>query len=131
MQWPDYFPENCPPENAQAAFGQVYRLVDNDPPTPDDFQSWREQHPNEQCPKTVTECQACGLSVFTSISDIEVAQRKVRRLRNKKIAVGNLTIELGQILPTPSQNTGQSHHTWWIPNDTKPWTIFHVINFTE
>ena len=131
MQFPDYFPNNCPPDTAQEAFGEVYRLVDNDPPTASDFRSQREQHLNEPCPKNVTECQACGLSVFTSRDDIEFARRTVRRLRNKKIANGNLNSALGRILPTPSQNTGQSHHTWWFPIGIQPWTVFCVIDVTE
>lgn len=131
MQWPDYFPDNCPPDNAREASGEVYRLVDNNPPTPEDFQSWREQHPNEQCPKSVTECQASGLSVFTSMDDVNMARQKVKRLRKKKIAHSNLTSDLGRILHTPSQNTGESHHTWWLPIGAQPWTVCRVVDVTK
>jgi hypothetical protein len=37
VDWPDYFPENCPPQNARRDSFKVYRLVDNDPPCQNDF----------------------------------------------------------------------------------------------
>ncbi len=131
MNWPDYFPENCPPKTAEEAAIQVYRLVNNDPPNEDDFMSWREQHPNDICPKGVSECQACGISVFTSLEDVNRARQKVKRLRNKKIAVANLTPNLGRILNTPSRNTGQSHCTWWLPIGVTPWNVFNVFDVIE
>jgi hypothetical protein len=32
LQWPDFYPENCPPAEAEPASGTVYRLVKHNPP---------------------------------------------------------------------------------------------------
>ncbi len=124
MKFPDYFPAECPPTTAKKTDLMVYRLVDNNPPNINDFSSWRELNPHQECPQNITEFQTCGISVFTSLEDIKRAKRKIPRLRKKKIAQANLTPDLGLIIATPSQNTGQSHHTWWIPLNTQPWLMF-------
>ncbi len=128
MQWPDYFPENCPPETAQPALVKVYRFIDSDFPTPEDFRSWREQNPDLICPTGLTECQACGLSVFTSEEGVRIARKRIPALRKKKAAIATLTPNLGLILNTPSKRTGNTHHTWWIPVGIEPWTLFQVVN---
>ena len=43
MQWPDYFPDDCPPQDAQPATGDVYRLVKQNPPESRDFIPLREK----------------------------------------------------------------------------------------
>ena len=115
MPWPDYFPDDCPPNSAQPASSQVYRFIDGDSPQPEDFLSWREQNPNQSCPKGVTECQACGLSVFTTQEGVCIALRRKPFLRRKQIALGQLAPDNGVLLNTPSKGTGDNHHTWWIP----------------
>jgi hypothetical protein len=130
MQWPDHFPDGCPPETAQPASVKVYRFVNNDPPNTEDFRSWRQENMDQPCPKGITECQACGISVFTSEEGVCKARNKVPALRNKQAALGNLTPGLGVILNTPSRKTGHDHHTWWIPTDREPWSVFQVVNVT-
>ena len=43
MQWPDYFPDDCPPQDAQPATGDVYRVVKQNPPESKDFIPFREK----------------------------------------------------------------------------------------
>lgn len=71
MKFRDHLPVNCPPGDAQEASGNVYMLVSENPPKPEDFLSKREKHrdkppfePNEK------ECRACGLSVYTEIAEL-------------------------------------------------------------
>ena len=61
MQWPGYFPDDCPPQDAQLATGDVYRLVKQNPPESKDFVPLREKKTSEDFGEK--ECQACGLSV--------------------------------------------------------------------
>lgn len=126
MLWPDYFPDDCPPNSAQPPPGQVYRFINSDSPQPEDFHSWREQHLDQSCPKGVTECQACGLSVFTTREGVCIALRRKPFLRRKQIAIGQLTTENGVLLHTPSKGTGDNHHTWWIPINIESWRVFQV-----
>ncbi|WP_160295970.1 hypothetical protein [Aliterella atlantica] len=48
-----------------------------------------------------------------------------------KLALGNLTPDLGLIQNTPSTRTGKSHHTWWLYKDTSPWAIFQIISIPD
>lgn len=130
MQFPDYFPDNCPPDTAQPATGTVYYLVKNDPPTPDDFLSKRQKNPNLRFRPDEKECQACGISVYTEIEDLLNVRQRYPDMGNMKPAVGNLTPNLGVLQPTPSKKS-PSHHTLWLAIDAQPWTVFQVINITQ
>jgi hypothetical protein len=123
MQWPTYFPENCPPASAKdTEAGEVYRLVDQNPPTEHDFIPHRLRFPEKIF---LNECKACGLSILTRVEDIVKLRKRVPALRNKFIASGNLAPNMGRMTHTP-QN-GNSHHTWWIPNNVKVAVNFQVI----
>jgi hypothetical protein len=127
MNWPPHLPQNCPPQDAQDASGEVYRLATNNPPQVDDFRSWREENPDKDLSQGITECQACGLSVYRKKEEILSVINKIPRFRKSKPALGVLDPSLGKILATPSKN-GNSHHTWWISSGTQPWTIFHIAD---
>ena len=103
-------PEGCPPGAAEeiAASRVVFRLVRTVPPTPDDFLSQRQEKPDRTFPG-VTECQACGLSVFAEKHDAEAKALKLPRLKNHKICRVTLPAGAGRIQPTFQP----SHHTWW------------------
>jgi len=132
MIWFEQLPDGCPPEDAQPVAGSVYRFVDNDPPQLEDFVSWRKLNQSEPCPNGLTECQACGLSVFTTEEGVCTALRRKPFLRKKKTALAHLSskLNLGVILKTPARGTGNNHHTWWLSSDTEPWKEFQVVNVT-
>ncbi len=125
--WPSFFPPQCPPLEAKDASGEVFRLVCSNPPSVGDFECWAQRHPK----KWMGNCQASGLSVFTSKSDLLRMTRRVRGLVNGKsspeklIASANLSSEAGKLLPTPTD--GNSHHTWWSPADFDCAAIFKVV----
>ena len=129
MQFPNYFPENCPFKTAKEASGTVYYLVKNHPPTPEDFLSKRQKNPNKRFPKDEKECQSCGISVYTEIGDILNLRQIYPDLGDLKVAVSNLTPKLGVIQPSPSNNS-PSHHTLWLAIGAEPWTLFQVIDIT-
>lgn len=127
MNWPTHFPNNCPPQEAEDAAGFVYRLISDSYPDAEDFKSWREQNMDKELPTGVTECQASGLSIYRDKVDADKLIRKVPRFKKSRTALGLLTPDLGKILNTPSRSS-LSHHTWWIPAEVQPWTIFKVVN---
>ncbi len=110
MEWPDHFPENCPPPEATEARGIAYRLVKNNPPEDGDFISHKLLHPEEGY-KGKT-CQACGISVYRDKNDLLKMQNRIPAMRGGHIAEGNLNPDIGKILATPSH--GNSHHTLWV-----------------
>ena len=123
LQWPDFYPANCPPAEAEPASGTVYRLVRNDPPQAEDFLSTWEEFPGRFPEPTI---QISGASVYRNPQDIERLKNRVRHLRNRKTAKGELNSTLGFIQWTKGREI--SHHTWWIPIDTEPWLVFRVIS---
>jgi hypothetical protein len=127
MNWPNHLPKDCPPQDAQDASGEIYRLVNHSPPHSDDFRSWREENVGKALPNGVTECQAGGLSVYRNKMDACRTIRRIPRFKKAQPALGVLAPSLGKILCTPSRE-GQSHHTWWVPVNIQPWTIFQITS---
>ena len=124
MEWPHFYPENCPPMNTKPASGKVYRLVRNDPVQAEDFRAFFEENPRWFRNKpTTTVCKGCGLSVYTDLQDIkQLKDRYKRKFGKYKIAEGELDAKFGMIQNTPSKE--ESHHTWWVPVKAEPWTVF-------
>ena len=126
MQFRDHLPANCPPLDADFSIMVVYCLL-SDPPTEKDFLSFWERNSNKVADPELI-CQSCGLSVFTDIIGAELAQKSSRSLRKKKLAKGHLSKNSGKIKNTPSQNTGDTHHTWWLNRDIDPCSLFKVLS---
>ena len=120
MMFREPLPDGCPPPDAQEITQAlvVYRLVDGDPPTCDDFKSQRAQKPNNQF--SVPECQARGLSVF---SEVREAEKQLRRPNHKGKLVCQVTLDrgAGHILKTGRK----SHFTWW------PLADFAILNHCQ
>jgi hypothetical protein len=127
MKFCDHLPPNCPPSEATSLVIEVYCLVDSDPPTDNDFLSLKERKPEKVFADPVMVCQACGLSVFTDLTGLELARRVSRGLRKKKVAKGYLSKNSGKIKNTPSQKTGNTHHTWWPARNIEPCALFNVV----
>lgn len=127
MQFPDHFPDNCPPDTAREALGTAYYLINGSFPKPEDFLSKRQKNPEKRFRNNRKECQACGISVYTEIEDVLYVRQAFPGLQSLKLAAVNLTPELGVIQPTPSQNA-PSHHTLWLAIDAQPWRAFQIIN---
>lgn len=109
MKFREKLPENCPPDSAAEIqeTGCVFRLVRSLPPTESDFQSQRTENPDRPF-SGVSECQACGLSVFLQRSDAE-KKLKLPKMRGRKVCRVALGAGAGYI-----DKTGRaSHHTWW------------------
>ena len=120
MNWPSFFPPQCPPSEARDASAEVFRLVSSNPPAVSDFESCAQRRPK----KWGGDCEASGLSVFTAKSDAERMQKRVRGMSGKVIASANLSPEAGKLMHTPRD--GNSHHTWWAPagfNHTAPFKV--------
>ena len=129
MQYPDYFPDDCPPEDAQPATGDVYRVVKQNPPNSRDFIPFREKQSRDF---GKDECKACGLSVFINFEDAVDMKNRRGGMKNRLIAKGTLNPDLGKIKHTPSNEPyGESHHTWWVPAEAEPWNAFHVVQIPQ
>jgi hypothetical protein len=126
MDWAEYFPENCPPDDALTGQFTVYRFLDGDFILPTDFLTVREKAPNRQFPETEKECRACSLSVFTDREEVLRLQRRIPRWR-KALAIGYLNEFCGKLKHTPSPQTNNSHHSWWVPQAVSAIDLFDQV----
>ena len=110
MIWSAHFPKDCPPSDSNDTSHRVYRFVRCEPPTSDDFLSYKEINPSTDFGEK--ECAACGLSVYTELADALLAQKHVPGMAKRLVAQGDLIQGDGKIKPTPAFS-GESHHTWW------------------
>ena len=127
MEWPDFYPPNCPEEGFEPASGTVYRLVLHESVGADGFKSRFEENPRQFKNNSRRNlCRSCGLSVHTNLQDSEQLKKRVGRLRHARIAKGELNATLGVIKRTPS-STEVSHVSWWVPIGAEPWVVFNII----
>ena len=124
MEWPDFYPANCPPAEATPASGTIYRLVQHNPAQAEDFKTPWEEYRSKFEPPTIDNC---GVSVHTDLQDSEKLRNRIRKFRRRQIAEGEISPTLGMIRHTPSLEE-KSHHAWWIPIGAEPWVVFNVIS---
>lgn len=129
VQWPDYFPADCPSQDARPATGEVYRLVKKNPPESEDFIPLREKKPTAGFGEK--ECQACGLSVLRDVEDALQMRKRARGMAKRLVAKGRLSPCFGKIKHTPSSRDGSSHHRWWVPTEVQPWRVFRVVQIPQ
>ena len=119
ITWPDFFPEDCPPNDATLASGRAYRFVRRNPPESSDFQPYRKTGQRYDGDA----CEASALSILREISDVRHMQRAVPGFRSRQVAVGDLRV--GVVKYTPGRT--QSHHGWWLPDGASVHEDFVVI----
>lgn len=124
--WPDDFPESCPPSSAIPATGKFYRLVRDENPSESDFDSnYREKPRRFDGWANKRLCLAMGTSVCRTMEDIEYTRQSIGALKNRRIAVGAINGS-GVMMATPARDK-PSHHTWWRPIGDDQWKEFSVI----
>jgi len=128
LSWPDYFPSDVPPDEAQPAGGEAFRLVSAIPPTKDDFKSTYEENRKR---KHQEFWKACGSSLYTDLEGAMVTRERYKHLREtKKIAVGRLTPDMGMMLSTPNPITN-AHLTVWFRLNALPHLAFTAAQSEE
>jgi hypothetical protein len=128
MVWGKHFPEDCPPQDAVPQAVTVYRFLEGDRIQSSDFLTVRDKAPDRKFPEVEKECRACSLSVFVDREEVLRLQRRVPRWR-KAVAIGQLDESSGKLKHTPSPQTHNSHHSWWVPVEGQASDLFfEVIN---
>lgn len=121
MLYPDHFPEQCPPDTAHEANGDVYRFIKTPKPEASDFTSHWEESPGKDWGDKG--CLVCGLSVYIDFAEVATIWRTNPHWRRHFVAKGTLSPDWGEMLHTGKR----SHHTWWTPTERRPWTVFETI----
>jgi hypothetical protein len=121
MSWIEDLPKQCPPKTAAPSNGIFYRLVDDVPPSIDDFWSNRVLFPEKVFPG-VSECEVRACSVFNDYKYCN-KQKKYSRLKHKKIVKFNMETDHGVVDKTRSEG----HYSWWIKDKFNP----RLVDFEE
>jgi len=109
MTFPQDWATGCPPADAVASNGPVFRIVSSNECQEADFLSFSEEGRALRRP-TPCPCMPFGLSVFPNKDDAAWMSRSMPRL-GKFLARGNLSPIDGVTKLTPGQRP--SHMTWW------------------
>lgn len=111
----------CPPQDASAASGEVYRGVRQNPPSDADLATAAQQGAFVG----QDECQRCGLSVFKTADALRHAQDLLPTV-GKLVARASLRPEHGYLKHTPSRKN-PPHHTFWVADGIVRTDLFEVV----
>lgn len=112
MNFPDYFPPNCPLDGHQPIKDGmvVYRFVKGI--STKELRSHKEKGNVDETDSLEEVCKRCAVSVFTSLSGI----RAVGRFKFKGYRIAKITLskDWGRIkLDNPSDGRN-THCNWWV-----------------
>lgn len=124
--YPDFFPNGCPPGDAETKELEAYRLVENDQICEKDFKSLIEVGRNQRHPKYPF--MEYGLSINLNYEELIKHWRSVPGLKKKykNIAFGITYKDTGVVKSTPSR-TQKNHHTWWLFKNALPEDYFKIV----
>jgi len=108
-EWPSFYPDDCPPADAEDSQGVVFHLVSGDPMPPSDLKDTafhRDAFPEED------DCLRVALSCYRREEELRQIRSSVPRLSDRKIARADLQPDYGKLL----QTRAPSHHSLWIRN---------------
>lgn len=121
--YPDYYPDDIPPEDASPANGSAFRFVENDPPTKHCFDSSYAENPNRKLREPSDRVCFYGTSLYTDSDEAKKIKQLFRPLRKKKLSIGTLVEEDGVMKKT----RGPHHITVWFKVDSTPHVRFECI----
>jgi hypothetical protein len=108
MNWIEELPNNCPPSDAfNPNNNEFFRLVNTNPPTLDDFLSFRHMWPNRHISQS--ECIVRSISIFSKRDEAD----RIKQLpfhRDQIIAKITLLQKDGLIKQTFAS---KYHFSWW------------------
>lgn len=138
MTYPEFFPENCPPIDAEETNGTFYRLIKEKIKkelNEKHFKSPRENQLKRIWPPSYCECELCAISLIKDPNEIHkqksILKSKIAAYSSRKIFVakGNLLSKDGVIKNTPNKEEKIfSHHDWWKNKEVESWQKFHYID---
>lgn len=109
-EWPDFYPDDCPPEGAEDTDGVVFHLATDDPMPQSDLYD-TAYHRGAFIDRD--QCKRVSLSCFRDEEDLRETKANVPRLSDRKIAKAELQPDYGKI----RQTFTPSHHSLWIRDE--------------
>lgn len=119
MDFPAYFPQGCPPSDAQEKELIAYRLCKSNPVVISDFYSYY------QLRLDFNGVNGYGVSLFTDLNEA-ITLKKMPAHKNEMLAKGVTSHLCGLMKETPTRRFS-SHITWWLYEDARPENYFQVM----
>ena len=112
LNFPDHFPEGCPPNQTPDADGDVFRFVIGE--SIDNEADFRTHHEMKSA-LTASQCRRRTLSVFRDLSYAEVKLAHINgnfpeRFKFRSIAKGTLSPSDGKLAQSGAD---PGHYEWW------------------
>jgi hypothetical protein len=120
IKFPEDWPPQCPPADAEPTAHTVYATCRRNPPATDDFRTAFERDYKPEGDG----CIRRGLSVSLAVEDARWICTQFKRL-HKFIVVGQLSPEHGKIKKTDGPVA--SHHTFWKHSNVSFHKLFTVV----
>ncbi|WP_321834345.1 hypothetical protein [Clostridium butyricum] len=123
LVFPEFFPDNCPPEDAINNRNTFYRLCkNNERVTSEDFISYYENNPE----RWKSNILAYGLSVLSNKEEsFKLLKLPANKKKFKGVAEGVIESDMGVTKKTPRNN--KYHCTWWMCKNVVPENSFVII----
>jgi hypothetical protein len=121
--YPDFYPEDMPPEDAEPADGCAFRLVNCNPPLKSCFEATIEENSKRKARKPTDREMLYGTSLFRKAEEACKKRDLFKPLRNKKLSTGMLIDEDGVMKKT----AGPHHITVWFKTNSTPHERFKCI----
>jgi hypothetical protein len=128
--WKEKLPENCPPKTARELEQDVFRILQDENPTENDFIPYAKLYPNNKRYKNL--CKAYAISFYDSLENTKeaykLALKRGRRLGNY---IGQFKLTVKDGLSEYDSRTG--HISTWFYNswDFKNFNCSFVTSIDE
>ncbi len=131
--WPECFPEGCPPRESIEQLSEFFRLTTKTPAL-GDFLIYRDENPKIISKVSVADknplkyYQSFGLSMYKDINSLRnvcKASGAMKKIVMDKGFISKGDSRDGVYLNTPT-GTSNSHYTIWLYKDARPWEYFVV-----
>ena len=118
QNFPENWPDSCPPPDAEPAQGSYFRVTTGNPPSAKDFKTYAElaKVPN------ASPCLRVGLSLLKNIDDA-IHQTRLFPKTGRFVFSANLEPQHGKCKPT--KGSLPTHTTWWAFEGVDRAALFH------
>jgi len=125
MTWPDFYPDNCPPSEAEPHRGDIYMFRMRNEAVELSFTPYIIKCPERVQPGL--ECIGSGVYCFRTLRELRHMMNAIPKIRRNAISIKTSSRESDGL----HKNTGSSkgHYTWWLVEGIEPWN--HAEDLVE
>lgn len=116
--WPEHYPENCPPEEADSRPGTYFRCISGNDVTEEDFESNYDMNLRRDMERT-NPCARRSTSIWSTFKGARRILDLWPQFPSRCIAEVGLDGRCGQLKRSKGKERREHYH-WWIPTNIDP-----------